>query len=215
MTSLSPTLLAAVLLIQTLSARPLHAQSGVISTTPSAPGKIGSTVTGAIGTEKAVVPDKVVVRGWQIQAVSAIRQGVLSDVFPEYDQKRPIGNRTNALAPAKGSFLVILVQCQSATGQSLNQPLWAGKPDVVLVDEVGLEYPALGKLTQQGGQLLTQGMVTGPNRRNRRLPVGNHTSALVYFDVPSTTRAFSLRFGEAGPSIPVTQVQNLPGLATE
>ncbi len=103
--------------------------------------------------------------------------------------------------------MVILVQSQSATLQSLNQPLWVGVPDVTLVDDLGFEYPALGRLVQVNGDYVTVGMLTG---RNRHKGPRTTDTSLVYFDVPANAHSFWLKFSEGGPLIAVNQTGNLP-----
>lgn len=152
------------------------------------------------------------VRGWQITAVSAINRGQVKELFPEYRDQKFRGTVTNSLPPAKGSFLVVLVQCQSATGQPLNQPLWAGRPDVILVDEQGFEYAPEGKLIQQGVDYVVPGMIARSHGKGPRRPASANENALVYFDVPKTSQAFWLRFASDPGLVPVNRRAVLPDL---
>ncbi|MHC1766870.1 MAG: hypothetical protein AB9869_21635 [Verrucomicrobiia bacterium] len=114
------------------------------------------------------------------------------------------------MAAKKGGFVVVQVQCKWATLQPPNEPLWVGKPDVVLVDDEGTEYPAVDALIRRGGEYITVGMVSNPARRDARTERLRSYRLLAYFDVPNSPRNLSLRFPNGGPEIPVEQLGNLP-----
>ncbi len=181
-------------------AQGVRTESSVQKSQPASPGSGGA------------LADRVVVRGWQIVSLTAIKRNSITDIFPAYQNQKPVGNQSESKAPRKGKFVVILVQSQSATQLPLNEPLWVGRPDVTLVDDVGLEYPALGRLIQQGGDYVETGMITGRNRV--RGPRFTDTS-LVYFDVPPNVQNFWLRFPGATALLAVGQATNLPAITTD
>ena len=180
---------------------------GLAQDTPKAAGSGGSA------SSKPKTGDPiVVVRGWQVMSLTAIKRSAVTEIFPEYQNKKPAGNQSAAVNPVKGQFVVILVKSQAAPDLSLNQPLWVGKPDVTLVDDVGLEYPAQGRLVQQNGDYVQPGMIVGRNRL--RGPRGTDTS-IIYFDVPTSSQNYWLRFSEGGPLLPVGQSTTLPAVVTD
>jgi hypothetical protein len=157
----------------------------------------------------------VIVRGWQIISASAVKHAKIGDVVPNYNGNKANGNVTNNLLPTKGTFIILLVQCQSASGTDLQQPLWGGKPDVVLVDDNGFEYPALGKLVPQGGDYVAEGMVVRLNPRNSKHAPAAISNMLAYFDVPASSQAFWLRFAGAQQLVPVDLPKNLPSVVIQ
>lgn len=151
-----------------------------------------------------------VVRGWEIESVRAIKRPNLVQLTPGYVGRRPSAEQKRSVAASKGGFVVVQVQCKWATLQPPNEPLWVGKPDVVLVDDEGREYPAVDALIRRGGEYITVGMVSNPARRDARTQRLKSYRLLAYFDVPNSVRNLSIRFPNGGPEIPVEQLGNLP-----
>ena len=154
----------------------------------------------------------VVVRGWQVMSLTAIKRNAVTEISPEYQNKRSVGNQSAAVNPVKGQFVVILVKSQASPGLTLQQPLWVGRPDVTLVDDVGLEYPAQGRLIQQNGDYVLPGMIVG---RNRLRGPRNTDTSIIYFDVPTSAQNYWLRFSAGGPLLPVGQAANLPAVVID
>lgn len=151
-----------------------------------------------------------VVRGWEIESVRAIKRPNVVQLTPGYVGRRPSAEQKRSVAANKGGFVVVQVQCKWATLQPPNEPLWVGKPDVVLVDDEGREYPAVNALIRRGGEYITVGMVSNPARREARTQRLKSYRLLAYFDVPNSPGNLSLRFPNGGPEIPVEQLGNLP-----
>lgn len=151
-----------------------------------------------------------VVRGWEIQSVRAIRRPNIVQLAPGYQGRRPSGEEKRSVAARRGGFVIVEVQCRWATLQPPNEPLWIGKPKVVLVDEQGQEYAAVDALTRRAGEYVTVGMISNPGRRETRTQRSRSYRLLAYFDVPSSVRTLSLRFPDGGPVIPVEQLGSLP-----
>lgn len=171
--------------------------------------------TGAAEAGKAGLrPARIVVRGWEVQAAFAIKRNSLTRVLPDYRQRKLVGNVRSTVQPRNGEFLVVLVQTRWATTQIPNAPLFSGKPSVTLVDESGVEYPAIDSLSLQAGEFVTRGMGAGAQRPNRNERVGRTGQALIYFDVPNAAGQYSLRVAKEAPLLPVTRVINLPQLET-
>jgi hypothetical protein len=153
----------------------------------------------------------LVVRGWEIQSVLAIRQPAVADIIPAYDaQKRPTGNLTASLRTARGGFLIVQVQCTWGTLDPPHVGPWVGRPDVTLVDETGTEYPVLDTLSRQAGQLITHGMLSAHRHKVPGAVADQTIRVLLYFDVPASSKSFWLRFPRSGSSLVVTQVAELP-----
>lgn len=156
---------------------------------------------------------RVILRGWEVQNASAIKRATLARLLPDYRQRKLVGNVRTDLRPKNGGeYLVVLVQSKWATSQMPNEPLFVGKPDVTLVDENGAEYPAVDSLSPQGGDFVTRGMSGGVRRGEARQRVGRNNQALIYFEVPASSRTFALRFGKSEASLPVNRVVTLPQL---
>lgn len=151
-----------------------------------------------------------VVRGWEIESIRAIKRPNIVQLTPGYEGRRPSPDEKRSVAAKRGSFVLVQVQCKWATLQPPNEPLWVGKPDVVLVDDEGREYPAVDALIRRGGEYITVGMASNPARRDARTERLKSYRLLAYFDVPNSTRNLSLRFPNGGPEIPVEQLGNLP-----
>lgn len=152
-----------------------------------------------------------VVRGWEIESVVAVKRPILTQLAPGYQGRRPAADEKQTIEARRGGFLIVQVQCKWASLQPPNEPLWVGRPDVVLVDDQGQEYPAVDALTRRGGEFVTVGMVANPARRVLKTERSRSYRLLAYFDVPNSARSFRLRFPDDGPVIPVQQLGNLPG----
>ena len=153
---------------------------------------------------------RVIIRGWEVQSVSGVTLPALTELDPEYSQGHRAGNARKAAQPSKGKFLVVAVKCGWATGQPPNEPLWVGKPDLTLVDDIGFEYPAVDAVAKNGTDYVPTGLVVSAKHERRGSVQGRTSVNLVYFDVPTTSAAYWVRFNEAGPSIAVVSVLGLP-----
>ncbi len=192
-------------------------QGGILSVNAASPEINPSSPAaprGASGAVREASADSTraarVIRGWEIESVRAIKRPTIVQVTPEYEGRRPSAERKRAVAARKGGFFIIQVQCKWATLQPPNEPLWVGRPEVVLVDDEGREYPAVDALTRRGGEYVTAGMVSPSARRDARTERSRSYRLLAYFDLPNNPRNLSLRFPGGGPEIPVEQLGNLP-----
>ena len=156
----------------------------------------------------------VVVRGWEIQSILAIKRPSVSELLPVYQQRRRVADEQRVLGSKKGGFLIVQVQCAWATLQPPSEPLWIGRPDVTLVAGDGQEYPAIDALARRAAAYIAPGMLVNPAREDRRTFPPKRSRLLVYFDVPAGARSFSLRFHDGGPVVPVQQLIDLPDALT-
>jgi hypothetical protein len=136
-------------------------------------------------------PNRLFVHGWEIQAISATRRASVAEILPQFDNGRPTGNERTT-TQAKGEFLIVQFQYSWTSSGEPTDPLWAGKPNIKLVDSKGNEYPAIGMLTRQKGDYITVGMATLTSSKKHQVSSKKPQRALVYFDVPNGARDLSL-----------------------
>jgi hypothetical protein len=158
-----------------------------------------------------IVPVKrVVLRGWEIESVRAIKRPLLTQVFPDYQGGQRRGDRQLDLAAKKGAFLVVEVRVKWATDQPPTEPLWEGKPDAVLVDQQGVESPVEDVVIRKGNVFYVAGMVTGRGPSEERPRPRKQSRILLSFDVDALSGSFWFQPSPNGPRLQVDNVPDLP-----
>jgi hypothetical protein len=187
------------------------------ATTNLPPTLAATATTGSTGAPITALPKaahpktaaRIVVRGWEIQSVTAIRRPAVTNLLSRPQNGRTNGARAESVGAKRGDFLIVEVQCAWGTLDPLHDPLWVGRPDVTLIDDRGTEYPVYSTLTRESGEYVLHGMFSARRPKARGELAPQSTGILLCFDVPRDARSFWLRFSHGGPHLEVMEQNDL------